>query len=301
VDAPRNIINPPQLRRLAGHVREVLGADVFVGIDQEGGRVARLTSARGFSDDPSAVEFAALPGAQQEQAARDQARQLADLGIDLNFAPCVDLDLEPSNPIIGGRDRSFGAVPEQVNACAARILHAHRAAGVAACLKHFPGHGSSRGDTHLGAVDITDSWRREAELAPYRALLPSPGVAVMVGHLLHRELDPTVPASLSRAVIQDLLRRDLGFAGVVITDSIDMHAIADHHSPAEAAIRAIDAGADLVVDGFNLDERDEHPAELLAEAIERAAADGRIEGGMARVEESAARLDALRREIGTPS
>lgn len=300
-DAPRNIIAPEQVRRLVTHVRAVLGADVFVGIDQEGGRVSRLTSACGFADDPSARVFAGYTEAQQVEAAQRQAYQLAGLGIDLNFAPCVDLDLEPANPIIGGLDRSFGADPGQVVSCAAQVLQAHLAAGVATCLKHFPGHGSSHADTHAGPVDITESWQRDVELEPYRALLRSPGVAVMVGHLIHRELDSTTPASLSRRMIEGLLRRELGYDGVVVTDSIDMHAITDSYSPAEAVARAVNAGADLVVDGFNLDERSEHPAQILASALEQAIADGRIVGGMGRLEESVARLDILRRQIGTSS
>jgi len=298
--APRNIIDPEQVRRLIAHVRETLGPGVFVAIDQEGGRVARLNSSRGFSEDPSAAEFAALSATQQVQAAQRQARQLAGLGIDLNLAPCVDLDLEPSNPVIGSLQRSFGADPQKVISCAAPILRAHHEAGVATCLKHFPGHGSSRSDTHAGPVDITTSWQRETELEPYRALLGSPGVAVMMGHLIHRDLDPTEPASLSRAVSHGLLRKELGYDGVVVTDSIDMHAITDRYPIAEAAVRAINAGADLVIDGFNLDERGEHPARMLAKALERAVAEGRIEGGMARLEQSAARLDTLRRQIGAP-
>jgi beta-N-acetylhexosaminidase len=150
-------------------------------------------------------------------------------------------------------------------------------------------------------VNITGSWRRDLELEPYRALLPSAGVAVMVGHLIHRKLDAEFPASLSRTVIQNLLRGELGFDAVVVTDSIDMHAITDRYSIAEAAIHAINAGADFVIDGFNLDERGEHPALPLAQALEQAANDGRIQGGMARFEASTSRLDTLRRQIGMPS
>lgn len=296
--AVRNLTDPDQVRRLADRIRMVLGDDVFVAVDQEGGRVARLSSRRGFMDDPSARAFAALGAAKRERAARRQAEQLARCGLDLNFAPCVDLDLGPDNPVIGGLDRAFAADPDTVTACARTVLAAHRAAGVAACLKHFPGHGSSRADTHLGAVDVTGTWDRERELAPYRALAKTPGMAVMAAHVRHRDLDPDLPASLSPAVIDGLLRGELGWQGVVATDSIDMRAVADHHTPEEAAVLAVRAGCDLVIDGFNLAERDEHPAPALAIALADAFADGTIPGGKARLKASLARLARLRAEIG---
>ncbi len=296
--AVRNILTPDQVRGLTAHIRERLGPEVFVGIDQEGGAVARLSPARGFAAEPSARRFAALADTARRQAAAHQADQLADLGFDLNFAPCVDLDLEPHNEIIGTLERSYGAEPDTVVACANVVLDAHAAAGVAACLKHFPGHGSSRGDTHRGAVDITATWQRAAELAPYRALCRRPGVAVMAAHVIQRDLAGNSPASLSAPVIEGLLRREIGFDGVVVTDSIDMRAIADIHSPGEAAVAAVAAGADLVVDALNLTERAEHPAPLLAEALQRAVADGRIPGGARRIDESLARLHCLRTQLG---
>lgn len=297
--SPRNVLNPDQLQDLISHVRTLLGRDVWVSIDQEGGRVARLSPRRGFEPSPSAAEFAALAEADQAVAAARQAVLLRSLGLDLNFAPCVDLAVEPRNELIFGNGRAFGSDPQQVIAAAGVVLDALVNAGVAACLKHFPGHGSSTGDTHLGAVDVTDTWQRELELAPYTALMRRPGVAVMVAHVMHRGLDPDLPASLSPAVITKLLRRELGFAGVVATDSIDMHAIADRWTPAEAAVAAINAGADLVVDGFNLTERGDHPASYLANALRVALDEGRIAGGQVRIEESCRRVDKLRAQLRT--
>lgn len=295
--AVRNIISPDQVRALTAHIREQLGPDVFIAVDQEGGRVARLSAARGFAADPAARDLGALPQEALQAAARQQARQLAELGFDLNFAPCVDLDLEPDNPIIGQLGRSFGAEPVAVVSCAKAVLAAHRAAGVAACLKHFPGHGSSRGDTHAGAVDITATWQREPELAPYRELLGLPGLGVMVGHVVHTRLGGPVPASLSGEIVDGLLRRELGFDGVVVTDAIDMLAVADHFSPGEAAVAAVAAGVDLVVDGFNLTERAEHPAPVLARSLARGFDTGRIPGGATRLKQSLQRLRKLRAEI----
>jgi len=297
--AVRNILDPDQLGRLVVRIREVLGEDVFVAIDQEGGQVARLTSRRGFRDDPSASEFAALEEERRRQSATNQAEQLARFGIDLNFAPCVDLDFGEANPIIGRLGRAYAADPAEVAACARISIAAHRMAGVASCLKHFPGHGSSRADSHLGAVDITGTWDRDRELAPYRDLATEEGVAVMVAHVAHRGLDAELPASLSPVVIGDLLRADIGFNGVVVTDSIDMRAVADLHDPGEAAVQAVRAGADFVIDGFNLDDRTEHPAPALAAALAEGLGDGRIAGGAHRLEESLERLALLRRQIGT--
>lgn len=294
--AVRNVSGPEQLADLIAHLRARLGEDLLVCVDQEGGRVARLAPDRGFDADPSAAEFAALDEAARATAARRQARQLRRLGFDLNFAPCVDLALEEASPIIAGSGRAYGRDPQSVVAAARVVRDAHLEAGVGCCLKHFPGHGSARGDTHQGLVDITGSWQRDEELAPYRELLGPGGVAVMVAHVLHRDLDPDRPASLSPAVIDGLLRGELGFDGVVVTDSIDMRAIADAHGAGEAAVRALLAGADLVVDGFNLDDRERHPAAGLVGALAGALDEGRLPSS--RVEQSLRRLEALRARVG---
>jgi beta-N-acetylhexosaminidase len=299
--APRNILDPEQLRGLIDHLRVRLGEEILICVDQEGGRVARLAPARGFLPDPAAAVFAELSARERGEAARAQARQLRELGFDLNFAPCVDLALQPRNEVIVGRQRSYGRDPEAVIEAARKVVEAHAESRVAACLKHFPGHGSSEGDTHLGMVEITRTWRREEELAPYRALLDRPGVAVMVAHLMHLDLDARRPASLSPAFIEGLLRGELGFGGVVVTDSIDMRAIRDRYSPEEAVVAAIDAGADLVVDAFNLEPREEHPAMTLVRALRRAVEEGSLRGGEARIRESLGRLAGLRRVLGRES
>lgn len=294
--APRNVLDPGQLRELVGYLRSRLGEELLVCVDQEGGRVARLSPNRGFTADPAASAFARLLPGQRRAAAMRQATQLRDLGFDLNFAPCVDLALEEASEIIAGSGRSFGREPEIVVSAAEAVLDAHAAVGLAACLKHFPGHGSSRGDTHQGMVDVTGTWQRDVELEPYRRLCSRDGVAVMVAHVLHRHLDPDLPASLSPAVIEGLLRGELGFDGVVVTDSIDMRAVADRFGPAEAAVAAVEAGADLVIDGFNLEARTEHPAPLLAAALADGVHTGRI--SPERIDASLSRLDRLRVQIG---
>jgi beta-N-acetylhexosaminidase len=289
----RNIVNPEQTRRLVGELRRRLGGtDLIVAIDQEGGAVERLTPARGFIGTPPAAEVAMLPPAEQERLAREQAQQLAGLGVNCNFAPCVDLARNPDSDIIAGKQRAYSHDPTVAIACARRVLAAHKRAGVLACLKHFPGHGSAAGDTHLGLVDISLEARPDLELAPYH-WLKNDAPMVMTGHLIDRFIDPDLPASLSPKHTADLLRTRIGYRGVVIVDSLDMRAIADRWGLAEACVLAINAGADILLDCNNAPgpER-ECPAPAMADAIREALDDGRIAGGVERLRESAERIRA---------
>jgi len=214
VQAVRNVIDAEQVRRLTTTIRQHLGPDVMISLDQEGGSVVRLSPRRGFSAEPSAQEFAEMTTSERQVVATQQAQQLADLGFDLNFAPCVDLALEAENDIITKLGRSYGDSAQMVIECATEVIEAHRTAGVASCLKHFPGHGSSRGDSHLGMVDITGTWQGDLELVPYRQLAKRPGVAVMVAHVIHRTLGGDQPATLSTKIIGELLRGELGFSEI---------------------------------------------------------------------------------------
>lgn len=305
--SPRNILSLAQTRELTAHIREALGPGTIVGVDQEGGEVARLSPRRGFPCTLSAEAVGALPPDARAREHDSLAHGVARAGFNLNFAPCVDVAVNPTNPIIAGKRRAYSADPSLVATCAAESLAAHRRAGVRACLKHFPGHGSSAADSHLGFTDITATWQEDAELAPYRALLgrshTGAGAAdipfVMSGHLYHARLDPDHPASLSRAVTTGLLRESLGFRGAVVTDSLDMRAIAQRYSPEDACVLALNAGADLLLDANNmphaagsLTAERPCPAPAMHEAIARALRDGRIPGGLERIRESAARIDA---------
>lgn len=278
--AARNIRSPAQVRELVGLLREMLAPELLVAIDQEGGAVARLGPGRGFAPAPSAAEFARLTPVEQAAAAAELVRPLAEAGIDVNFAPCVDLALAKEGAIARA-GRAFGADAEQVIVCARRALEAHVAAGVTACLKHFPGHGSAAADSHEALPDLTEA-HREAELAPYRALRAP---MVMTGHLLHRRLDPQLPASLSPAVTTGLLRGDIGFEGVIVTDSLDMRAIRDRWSAPEAAVLALRAGADLAMDAHNLTGARPCEAVAMRDAIARAARDGDLDTDALRASE----------------
>jgi beta-N-acetylhexosaminidase len=230
------------LRNAAGERR------LIVAIDQEGGRVARLGPATGF---PKVASEASIGRLDDVSAATDWGRliatTLASVGVNLNLAPVVDLDVNPTNPAIGALDRSFSADPDIVTKLALAEIRAHHESSVGTVLKHFPGLGSATANTDFGVADVTKTWTR-TELEPFRAIVAS-GVtdAVMAGHLVNRNLDPDHPASLSAAIVTDLLRGELGWDGVVITDDLQAGAITSSFGAAEAIALALEAGNDLLL------------------------------------------------------
>lgn len=177
---------------------------------------------------------------------------LHDCGINLNLAPVVDLNNNPTNPIIGKIGRSFSSAPDTVCAHASTWITEHRKENILSCLKHFPGHGSSKEDSHLGFVDITDSWD-ETELIPYENLIADGFAdAIMVGHLYNKSFDPDYPATLSFKTIQKILRQKLHYNGLVISDDMQMSAITDKYGLTEACIMSLAAGIDMLIIGNNL-------------------------------------------------
>ncbi|MGH2722405.1 MAG: glycoside hydrolase family 3 N-terminal domain-containing protein, partial [Actinomycetota bacterium] len=263
----RNVVSPEQVRALVVGLRALGPEPILVAVDQEGGRVARFTERHGFPATPSARELGRSgdPG-RTAGAAEVTASTLAALGVDLNLAPVVDLDRNPAGPAIGAAGRSYSPDPAVVTAHARAFVLAHRRRGVATVLKHFPGHGSAAEDSHLSMADVTSTWSPD-ELAPYRSLIAE-GLAdaVMTAHVFHRDLDPDWPATLSPAVVDGLLRRDLGFGGVVLTDDLQMGAIAGGHGLHTAVRQALLAGADILLFANN------SPGAYDEEAVPRAVA-----------------------------
>jgi len=272
----RNVASPAQVRALCAELREAAGErGIRIAVDQEGGAVARLHPGNGFPAFPSHAELGR--GGDPEatrRAAGAIAGTLASCGVTINFAPVVDLDRDPPSPALGARGRCFAREAGAVAAHARAFVEAHAACGVACALKHFPGHGSAAGDTHAGPVDITES-HEDAEIEPYRILLAEGGAPlVMVGHLLHRRVDPERPASLSRAWIGGVLRGDLAFRGAVVTDDLDMGAVG--RIPLEERVAlALEAGVDLLLFGNNLAFDPELPARVV-DAVVRAVRSGRL-------------------------
>jgi beta-N-acetylhexosaminidase len=243
----RNITSPEQVQTLIAALQAEAEIPLLVAADQEGGRVARFGPRNGF---PATFSAQRLGESGDPEATRQQAAAialtLAAAGVNLNLAPVVDLNINPANPVIGGVERSFSADPAVVAEHAAAFIEAHHSHGILCTAKHFPGHGSSAADTHLGLVDVSTAWSR-GELEPYAALIGR-GLcdAVMTAHVFHAGLDPELPATLSPAVIDGILRAELGYDGVVITDDMQMKAIRDYYTFPRAVQLAVKAGVDII-------------------------------------------------------
>ncbi len=258
----------------------------FVSVDQEGGRVTRLPSP--FPTLPAARRLGDLgePGV-AERAGELVGTALAHLGFNLNFAPVLDVDTNPANPVIG--DRSFSRSPAAVSALAVAFARGQRRGGVMSCGKHFPGHGDTDRDSHLALPSVPHDLARmnAVELRPFRAAVAARFEALMTAHVVFPALDPTVPATLSRAVVTGLLREELGFEGVVFSDDLEMRAVADHASPDRIAIAAVEAGVDAL-----LSCRERARVEQALDALHGAQRDPHF---AARARASVARSLALRR------
>ena len=292
----RNIESPEQVRALTARLQAEAATPLFIAVDQEGGRVRRLKEERGFPAAPSARAMGqASPAATRLEGERT-GELLAGLGVNVNFAPVADVDVNPDSPAIGRLERSFSADPDAVADHALEFCRGQQSQGVLSCLKHFPGHGGATEDSHLGLTDVSRTWT-PAELRPYEILIPLGACPmVMAGHIFVRQLDDARPASLSPAVLTGLLRRKLGFDGLIVSDDMQMKAITAHYGAAEAMVMAVAAGTDILVFGNNL-EYDPDIAAKAVDALERAVMDGRLPKG--RIEESFRRIQAAKRDLNT--
>ena len=271
----KNIESPAQVKQLNTYLQQVnhqanqayLRPDVplIISLDYEGGRVTRLKDTAGFPATLSAADVGQLPPFEAEQAADTMAQTVQDNGFNLDFAPVIDVNVNPDNPIIGSKDRSFSSDPRAVADDAALYSHAFLNHGVQCAYKHFPGHGSSMGDSHLGFVDVSDTWTNK-ELRPYSSLLggQEPCGMVMTAHIVNKQLDDSgVPATLSYKTLTGILRNQLLFDGVIITDDMQMKAISDHYGLEQALTLAINAGADMFIFANQLSENLQEPKELV--------------------------------------
>lgn len=238
-----------QLKKLVSDCQAKAGIPLFISIDEEGGRVHRLKQKYGFIDMPSAAKLGRINHTDTTlYYNRKLAALLADLGINLNYAPAVDVAVNPSNPVIVKNERSFSQDPAVVTKHALTCITAHHDYGVKTILKHFPGHGSSRADSHLGIVSVTDTWK-PLELEPYRAIFQSGNYdAVMTAHIINRKWEASMlPATLSKKVVTGMLREELGFSGVVFSDDMQMGAISKNYGFQQAIMLAINAGVDVLM------------------------------------------------------
>jgi beta-N-acetylhexosaminidase len=298
---PENIGSPDQLRALTAYLRNAKTFPrPFIAVDQEGGKVQRLTRRNGYTYFPSALSVGRNPSfASLDSAVKlysSMAEQLAHAGFNLNFGPVLDLNLNPSNPVIGQRHRSFGADPVIVTMLARAFITAHRNAGIVTVAKHFPGHGSSRVDSHRSLADVSNSWE-EIELEPYR-MLAKDGMldAVMIGHLYHPRFSDgeKMPTSLSSRTIKALRAKYIGFNGVVVSDDLEMGAVNDDFTVEERVTKAINAGTDILVFS-NISLRDTELGPRLQAIIAEAVRDGRIP--RARIEKAYGKIMLLKRRL----
>lgn len=286
VQAAGNPKPPVDIRRVRGMISQMQSlarVPLFVAVDQEGGRVARFGTP--FTPSPSArVIGRAGNTAAAEQAASCVGRELRAVGVNFNFAPVADIDSNPANPVIG--DRSFGNKSEEVAAMVVAQTAGYGAGGVLSCVKHFPGHGDTDVDSHLALPKLSHS--REVmdrrELVPFRAAIAFGAPAIMTAHILFPALDDSgLPATLSRPILTDLLRGELGFRGLIVTDCLQMKAVADRWGTPRAAIMAAQAGADILLVSHIWKEQKETFDALVAAVRSGELAESRVDESVARI------------------
>lgn len=292
----RNITSRERLARLTADLQSLTRAGegrLLIAVDQEGGKVQRLKARYGYTTLPSARRLG-LTGSvdSTRHYAAISAAELAESGINVNLAPEVDVHRSDC-PVIGRLERAYSADPDSVALHAGAVVEEHARRGIISTLKHFPGHGSATTDSHYGLTDVTKRWSRE-ELLPFKELIAAgKAPAVMTAHIFNGQIDEEYPATLSRKTITGVLREELGYDGLVLTDDMYMQGIIDNYAIEDAIVLALNAGADMLVMGNNITtgfeaERPERVVEIIVKAVK----DGKI--AIERLAEASARVDRAR-------
>jgi beta-N-acetylhexosaminidase len=285
------------LKKITWTYQQAAPIPLLIAIDQEGGKVNRLKDKYGF---PKSITAEAMGKSNSLDSVRfyseATASTISGLGINVNFAPVVDLGSNRNNPIIAKVGRAFSANEDSVILMAKEVIRQHRKYGVLTSLKHFPGHGSSKDDTHLGIADVTNTWE-ERELKPYQALIDSGYVdAVMTSHIVNKKLEPDgLPGTLSNDVLTGILRNKLHFNGVVFTDDMQMHAITKHYGLEEAIKLAVNAGVDIMTFSNNIYGSDMRTVDKVHGIIRGMVENGTIK--RERIDESFDRIMTLKRKL----
>lgn len=287
----RNLVAPEQTRKLTEDLQsfaDELGiGPLLIGIDHEGGKVVRMgPPLTRFPGNLALARTGSLDLARRQ--ARAMAEELLAMGVNWNFAPCVDVNSNPRNPIIG--ERAFGDNPEKVSAFGAAMIEEFQQRGLIACAKHFPGHGDTAVDSHLGLPCVSRPLEslREIELPPFRGAIAAGVASIMTAHIVFPALDAARPATASARIIGGLLREELGFEGVVVSDALEMAGFANSIGLKEGAPACINAGVDLlmVCNGRQAQE------EVLS-ALQEASAAGRLDTEM--IERAQGRVDSMKK------
>lgn len=289
----RNVAGPEQVRALCleiqslRHQMKAVRDPLFISIDMEGGRVQRLCEP--FTIWPALSKVGALDSETMAyQFALAMGHEMRAVGINLDFAPCIDIFTNPANTVIG--DRALGTQAEPVARLGSALIRGYMKAGVIACAKHFPGHGNTFVDSHLGlpVEDKSLGDLEKLELEPYRKVFRGKLDLVMAAHILLPKIDATWPASLSSTILQNVLRSQLGYQELIVTDDLDMKALTLHHSKGDIAVRALQAGCNILL---YCNEPDSPPTAI--EAIRKAIAEQRIRPDV--IADNVSRIRALKR------
>jgi beta-N-acetylhexosaminidase len=249
----RNITSVEQVKKLNSDLQSYSKVPLLITVDQEGGLVQRLKKRHGFTKVLSPQEVGSKNSKEfTYRESKKLAKDLKNVGINLNFSPSADVNTNPSNPVIGKIKRSYSSDPKEVSMHIREFIKSHHDEGVATTIKHFPGHGSSKNDSHKGFVDVTETWH-EKELIPFSDMINEKKVDILMSaHIFNGGLDPHYPGTLSHNVITKLLREELDYQGVVISDDMNMSAITEHYGFKRAIELAINAGIDILLYGNNI-------------------------------------------------
>lgn len=282
----RNVASPEAISDLCRELKEHAGSrPLLTCIDQEGGRVARLRD--GFTSVPSMRTLGQTGDASlAHRVGQFLAAELRAVNVDMDFAPVLDVDTNPANPVIA--DQSLGRSPEIVSTLGVALIEGLQAGGVAACAKHFPGHGDTSQDSHLDLPRLPHDMARleSVELVPFAAAVRAGVASVMTAHVLFDALDAEYPATMSKPVLDGILRQRMGFNGVVVSDCLQMNAIAEHYGVGEAVVRGVNAGVDLFLVCHHAAVQD-----AAIDALSRAVLDGRV--SETQIRRANERIDAM--------
>lgn len=305
----RNIKSPEQVAEMINEMQSRAEIPLLMSVDQEGGMVARFRPP--FAVFPGNMALGATGSVDYcRRAAEAIGKQLAAMGVNMNLAPSVDVNINPDNPIIGVR--SFSESPEVVAEMGAAAIAGYQSAGVISCAKHFPGHGDTSTDSHLALPMIPYDRKRldEVELVPFRAAVKAGAAAIMTTHIIFRALDENHPATLSSKILKGLLRDEMAYDGILATDCLEMKAIADNYGIEKAAVLAVEAGADMLLSSHTL-EFQIQLRNALVKAVETCViSEERIDQSVERIlalkrkynleARRVADMDAVRSQVGHP-
>lgn len=301
----KNIPNRPNafasVKKMTWTYQNAAPIPLFICIDQEGGKVNRLKEKYGFTRSITAASIGKYGSMDSVRFyAEATAATLAGLGINVNFAPTVDLAINKENTVIVKPERSYSGNADSVVLMAREVVKEHRKFGIVTALKHFPGHGSSKEDTHFGVADVTNTWS-ERELEPFKKLIKE-GYAdgVMTSHIVNKKLDASgLPGTLSKPILDGILRKKLGYNGVVFSDDMQMHAISKNYGLEETVRLAINAGVDIMCFSNNIQGSDVRTVDIVHAMIRQMVTKGEITPK--RIDESYRRIIQLKGKLNTAS